>query len=174
MRKQQKFTEVFLQFRNLVYRYIFERTGNLEDTNEIVQDVFLAFYQNFDHISEEMYKPWLLLTARNQCADHLRKKKVRKETVDSEWIERTEIVSEDNLEMVVERIIREDFTCQILDDLKEKNQTWYEIVEMVNIRGMTTEEAAKHLGMTTQVLTSKLYRARKFIRQKYLKEYREL
>ncbi|MDY3920288.1 MAG: sigma-70 family RNA polymerase sigma factor [Candidatus Limivivens sp.] len=174
MRKNQTFSTLYAERKNLIIKYIYDRIGEHEDAVEMSQDVFMAFYQKMSNVDEDMYKSWLLLAARNACIDYYRKRSIRKETAFSEWLESTEIMAEDNLEMVVERVIREEFAYRILGELKQKNTGWYEVIEAISIYGMSQDEAAKHLGVTVQVLRSRLYRARKFVRRKYLKEYQEL
>lgn len=64
-------------------------------------------------------------------------------------------------------------TERILTELYERRKEWYDVVIDVCILEMSYEEAAKHLGITMEMLRARLFRARKYIRKKYGEEYRE-
>ena len=74
----------------------------------------------------------------------------------------------------MDHVIQENFAWKILGELRQKNETWYQVIEAVCICEMEQEEAAASLGISVQVLRARLFRARKFIRQEYLKEYKDL
>ena len=103
----------------------------------------------------------------------MRKKNTRNEILASEYIGRIDVVAEDNTEKIIERIASVQLSFRILEDLKETNEDWYAVIMAVCVQDMTQEEAAKHLQMTSQALRAKLYRARKYIRSKYIKDFRD-
>ena len=51
-------------------------------------------------------------------------------------------VSEDNTERLVERIVQEQLSFRILCDLRNKNESWYRIIEAVCVMELSQEEAA--------------------------------
>jgi len=118
-------------------------------------------------------KGWLIVAAKNALIDYVRKQKSRSGKVF--WLYGVEesLTTEDNAEHVVERVMQSQLSFQILQDLRKKNQEWYEIVMAICVYGMRLGDAAKHLQMTPQVLSAKLYRAKKYIRDKYQREYHQ-
>lgn len=171
--KNRKFTELYIQYRNLIMKIVVDRLGDRALAEEISQQVFAAFYQNMDTVKDEFIKPWLMLSAKNAIVDFLRKKNTRNEILASEYIGRIDVVAEDNTEKIIERIASVQLSFRILEDLKETNEDWYAVIMAVCVQDMTQEEAAKHLQMTSQALRAKLYRARKYIRSKYIKDFRD-
>ncbi|KNZ69996.1 ECF subfamily RNA polymerase sigma-24 subunit [Thermincola ferriacetica] len=68
----------FLSFYDLyfddVYRYIYFKTGNQWDTDDLVSAVFLKAFEKFPSVTGS-HKAWLFTIARNTVIDHYRKKK---------------------------------------------------------------------------------------------------
>ena len=173
MIKEQRFTQVYRRRKNLILRFAYSKTQDLEAAEEICQDVFLHYYEKIEQIQEDLVKAWLLLCAKRKCIDYWRKRQNRQESSVGETAV-LEVISENNLERVVDHVIQENFAWKILGELRQKNETWYQVIEAVCICEMEQEEAAASLGISVQVLRARLFRARKFIRQEYLKEYKDL
>ncbi len=53
-------------------RYVYCRTGNPWDTDDIVSDVFLKAYRHYDS-ARQTHKAWLVTIARNTTIDYYRK-----------------------------------------------------------------------------------------------------
>ncbi|KMY56130.1 DNA-directed RNA polymerase subunit sigma [Bacillus sp. FJAT-27231] len=64
------------QYFDDMYRYIYVKTGNKWDTEDIVSEAFRKAYERFDSLQEETnHKAWLMTIARNTVIDYYRKKK---------------------------------------------------------------------------------------------------
>lgn len=175
MKKNERFTEIYNNYGNLIYQYAMKRTKDEELATDLVQQVFLKFYEHMDKIGTDVEKPWLLLCCKNEIIDYFRKSALKNccEDIDAPGVE-VEIHSEDSTEYVVERILKEDLSIRILSALRKKNKSWYEIIEAISIMEMSQEEAAEHLCMSREVFRAKLYRARKYIRNKFGDKYQDI
>jgi len=174
MMKNDRFTKIYNEYANLMYQYTFVRVRDDNLAMEIVQQVFVDYYEHMDQVTEDIVKPWLMLCCKNEIVDYYRKVNYRKRTYFPEIPTEEEIVMEDNAECIVERMVNKELTFQILENLKQKNESWYRIIEAVAILQMTHEEAAVYLHISEDVLRAKLYRARKYIRRKFGEEYMNL
>lgn len=174
MRKNDKFTEIYKRYVNLVFQYATVKVKNQELAKEFVQQVFINFYEHMDEVSEDIVKPWLLLCCKREIIDYFRKTEIKNRSYNPNIRVEDDIVVEDNTERIIEKMVQEELTFQIMETLRRKNESWYEIMEAVGLLEMSQEEAAEYLGISPQVLRAKLYRARKFIRKKYGEEYLNL
>lgn len=169
--KNEKFTEAYKKYRKLVIKLAYDRLDDIFLAEEISQQVFVSFYEHMDRFrKEESIKPWLIITTKNALIDYFRKQEVRRDKDAWLRIDAAERVSEDE-EKVIERITNGKLSFQILEDLREKNKEWYEVVMAICVNDMSQREAAEYLRMTPQVLNAKLYRAKQYIRRKYQKEF---
>lgn len=172
--KEKKFTEVFHEYNRLIRKMVISKTGDELLAEEICQQVFLNYFEKMDYIEEDLIRPWLLLTTKNMICDYFRKQKIRKNTQSVSSVEDVMVVYEDNTERIVSKLSHTMLTERILESLYADKPEWYEVIMDVCILQMSYEEAARHLGLKLEVLRAKLYRARRYIRKKYGKEYQEL
>ena len=171
MIKKQKFDEIYYEYKDTVYRYVFVRTGDPETTYEIGQEVFAKYYENMMEIQDDMVAPWLLLCAKHKIVDYWRKQRRFKETSYEACVLERELISDNGLEKIVESAAQREFILRLLSELKAKNEGWYEVVEAVCIFEMPQDEAAQYLGISVPVLRARLSRARKFLRKNHGKDY---
>lgn len=169
--KNKRFTEIYESYRRLVMKIAYERVGDIYLAEEISQQVFTALYENLDKVRDESVKSWLIIATRNAIVDYFRKQKVRKEKLEQMYQKRAERTVWDNTERIVERVAQERLSFRILDDLRDVNREWDEIILAVCLYGLPIKEAAKYLRMSPQALSARLYRARNYIRRKYGEEY---
>lgn len=175
MIKNERFRKVYNEFGTVIFQYAMKRVRNEDVAKEFVQQVFMKFYEHMDEVKLNVEKPWLLLCCKHEIIDYFRKPENRNrcDSIDPASVT-VEVRSEGNIECVVENMLREDLSMQILEALRKKNESWYRIVEEIAVLEMSQEEAAEHLGMSLEVLRAKLYRARKYIRKKFGEEYLQL
>lgn len=166
--KNKRFTEIYVQYRKLVMKVAYDCLKDTFLAEEISQQVFTAFYEHMDSLRDESIKAWLMITTKNTIVDCVRKQRIRREK--AVCLEAERCVMEDD-DFFVEHIENGRLTLQILADLQERNQSWYEVVMDICVNEMSQREAAEHLGLTQQVLNAKLYRAKQYIRQKYQNDY---
>ncbi len=58
-----------------VERYVRFRLHSREDAKDMLQEIYLAAYQNFSRLkNRDSFKAWLISIARNKCNDYYRKK----------------------------------------------------------------------------------------------------
>lgn len=73
---------------------------------------------------------------------------------------------------------REGLSAWSLESLNvyiyKEHRIWYDAVMQVYCFGKSQQEAADQLGIAVEVLNSRLYRARQWIRKNYEKEYEEV
>ena len=176
--KNEEFTAVYEKYQDMVMKIIYKNSRDMELAQEISQQVFVSFYKVMDNIEQPNYKRWLIVAARNAFIDYIRKRKHQTKYLDD--LERHErakvdyqVVTKDQVEFVVERLANEQLAFRILEEIREKNHEWYEVLHAVCICEMKPQEAAKHLDISADVLRARLSRVRKYIRKKYLDEYKK-
>ena len=122
-----------------------------------------------DEVDVGFIKSWLFHVAKNLLIDHWRKASTRREVLEGKsgslYVEPVDSVN------IEKQCTDRQFLCDLLEELKEENPLWYEVIDWICIREETYEETAKHLGISPVVLRARLYRAKRFIREKYGKDY---
>lgn len=95
------FKNLYLRWLSPVYRYIYYRTGNISDAEDLTSQVFLKVYQELPRYhSQGRFPAWLFTIARNAVIDFYRSGPVE------DSIERVNLL--DNLSDPLEQAVNSD------------------------------------------------------------------
>lgn len=172
--KEKKFTEIYNSLNKMLRRMAFNATGDWMVSEEICQQAFMRYFENMDHVADDIIKPWIILTTKNLIRDYYRKMKVRKNVHSIEQIDELTVEQVDNTEQIIRSLANRQLTTRIMQELYAYNKSWYDVIESVCIFEMSHEEARKHLGISDETLRSRLFRVRRYIRKMYGEEYEDL
>jgi len=77
--KQNSLVEIYDQYHQPIYRYVYYKTGNVEVARDLTADVFQRLVKTIKQkeMPIEQVSPWLYRTAQNIVIDHYRKQKFR-------------------------------------------------------------------------------------------------
>lgn len=74
MHRSANLEEVFAQYLDPVYRFLYSRVGNREDAEDLTSEVFLKASRQLDSTrNEASIAQWLFTVARTVLADHWRR-----------------------------------------------------------------------------------------------------
>lgn len=175
-KKDEKFDSIYRAYVGEVYKATLHYTKDEYVAQEITQKAFYQFFLHYDNVNIDSVRAYLLRIARNLVYNRTRDmKRVTYE-------ERLEDLQGDNIFTlsVEETYLRDEQKKQakglsksILEHLRQENELWYEAMLLVYCLEKPQEQVADELGISKDVLYSRLYRARKWIRKNYGKEYEE-
>ncbi len=77
--QEARFHEIYNRYHLKIFNYIAKTIGNREDALDILQEVFLLFYDRLNRLdtSTSRIEAWLLRVARNLCLSYSRNKNRR-------------------------------------------------------------------------------------------------
>lgn len=140
--------------------------GNHEDALELSQEAFFRAYRNLKQLSSQSkFFPWFYQILKNLCFSHLRRMKVRQ-------AESLEELGQDGIEPV----ISECFDPTVIAERNEtKDRIWKaigqldvkhkEVIILRHFRSLSYEEMSKILFCSKGTVTSRLYYARKRMKE---------
>jgi len=136
--------------------------GNREDALELSQEAFYRAYKHFDQLKDaKKFFPWFYQILRNLCFSHLRKRRVRRAgSLDEMDGEPPDMRMGDcfDPEMIAERNEAKDRVWKAISQLDEKHR---EVIVLRHFRTLSYDEMAKVLFCNRGTVTSRLYYARK-------------
>ena len=168
----ERFVEVF---QGKVFRYSYLMCGHREDAEEVAQETLMKVFENFDQLREpERVKPWVFRIARNNCL----MKRRRSIFAPPEEFSLDEMVQDSGGEGVRRRIEPEDRSERpdahaqrqelrvVLDHaIRELPPIYRAVVLLRDVEELSTEEAAEVLDVSTDVVKTRLRRARVALRE---------
>lgn len=175
--KEEKFEEIYRTFQNDVYRISLYYIKDMHTAQDITQKVFYQFYMHYENINPDSVRAYLFRSARNLSYNWIRD---TKREVGGEYLD---VMPEENVpqystedEYIRDEHEREakEFVSFLMEQLREENESWYNIVNLIYCMEKPHDEVAKELGISREALYNKLYRAKKWMRKKFETEYKKL
>ena len=163
-----------------VFRYSFTMCGHREDAEEVAQETLMKVFESFDQLRDpERLKPWVFRIAKNACLMKRRRSVFapKAELSLDELKPRKSGDSEGNrIEIADWSALPEDLALdgelkRALNRAVEQLPDIYKAVFLLrDIEELSTEDAAGVLGVSEDVVKTRLHRARLALR-KSLDEY---
>lgn len=159
---EQRFDQYILPELEVLYRTAWSLTRSHSDAQDLVQDTLLRAFRSIDRFDGRYPRAWLLTIMRNANINRVRKKKPDLLNDPELTFERSTDFAdhEDPEHTVVSPILDaaiEDAFAKLSDDFRE-------VVELVDLDGLSYQEAANVLGVPVGTVMSRLHRARNRIR----------
>lgn len=179
--KEEVFGNIYRSYKKEIYHTVLMMVGDSELAYDLTHQAFVNFYKRMDEVEihPECYKHYIMNAACNLAKNHFRSKgkEFSLDEIANDKRYHPNLVDES----MEERYIREEqievkskLTKEILADLKENNRGWYDMIQMMFFEEKDHDEIADELGITKEVLYSRLYRAKGFIRKKYKVRFEEI
>lgn len=160
------FAEIVDKYKAYIYAIILKFVNDKEQAENIAQETFLQVYISLPGFKHEGFKTWIGRIAVNKAIDWQRKdarSTAREISVDMQTLA-TYLESNGNPE---NRIILDEEKERLRDiwaELPEKYQT---ALNEFYFADKTYKQIAKETGLPEKTIESRLYRARKIIREKW-------
>lgn len=156
--------EVFHAFRQLVYQDIYFLLHDHALTEDVIQEAFLKAVSKAPKTRENSnMKAWVRQVARNTAYDMLRKNKRFRHVQPLSSVSDNEeadgiFVSQEDVEEIVVRMLRDQTLHEAIRELKLEYRV---VLLLYYIAGLSYAEIVQETGISEQVLTQRLARARK-------------
>jgi RNA polymerase sigma factor (sigma-70 family) len=169
------YAELMQRYQRRIYALIYNMTGNNEDTEDLIQEVFLKAYSALEKFQgKSSFYTWVYRIAVNRTINFVKKRKKRQAAslndVDS-GVERDEAYVELSSRSTPFRDARNTEIFEklnaALQKLSEKHRT---VVVMHDIEGIPHDRIAEIIGVSSGTVRSRLFYARRQL-QADLAEY---
>jgi len=141
---------------NFVNSYL----GNIEDSKEVVQNVFFKLWENKDSLQFQVsLKGYIYQSAKNTMIDYIRANKRHKGHFEVDGgIEQN--IAESTSEELDPFVIRSEIE-NLIRQLKPKNR---EIFELSKFEGLTYEEISEYLKISKRTVEDNISRTMSFLK----------
>ena len=169
---KESFRPLMKKYMPVVGGYLYGRTANKQDVEDILQETFFAGYLNLHLLKEERrFGPWIMKIAKHKLYDYLRKKSreprlvlLRKENEGllENIADHSQSAYQTTLEIENSRRFQE-----ALESLKEKYRL---VVYLKLIQEKNSREIGELLGLNESTVRMRLSRGLEKLRKKFKKE----
>ena len=163
------FDEFVGHFRARIFQYSWLMCGQREDAEEVAQETLLRVFENFAELKEpERVRAWVFRIAKNACLMKRRKSIFAPEhelSLDENGEGRPVEVG-DWSRLPDDELLRSEMRDALHAAVAGLPETYRAVVLLRDLEELSTEETAQVLGLTTDVVKTRLHRGRVALRAK--------
>ena len=163
IRFEMKFAAAYEQSRDAVYGYLVYMTRDASLAEDLSQEVLLTMSRPLDKFrGEAKVRTWALRIARNVFLSYAKKKRPCL-LEEQEWEPEADV----NRNLPEEEMLRKEKAQRVRECLMCLGEQERTVLLLRDFEELSYEEVAKIMNLTTEVVKSRLYRARKKFRKIY-------
>ena len=140
-------------------------TRNRADAEDLVQDSLIRAYKAIDRFDGRHPRAWLLTILRNTNINRNRRRRPELLRDPDTQLERLVQSPADDEATRPDRFVDLEFDADVEDALATLTEPFADVIELVDVDGLSYAEAAEALGIPVGTVMSRLHRARKKIRE---------
>jgi|SRR3990172_332199 len=168
----EAFEAIFRRYVAQVHRQVFKLIGNEAETEEVVQEVFLAVHQKIRTFrGDSAFSTWLYRLTMNVGLTRLRKRKRNREVYLDDYLPRFQEDGHHQVRPVVNwgdeldlRLEKEELQRLIREALDQLPPVDKAVIVMSDLEGLSNREIGEGLGLSIPAVKSRLHRSRLFLR----------
>jgi RNA polymerase sigma-70 factor, ECF subfamily len=154
---------VWNEFSGRLRSFVSKRVREPADAKDIVQEIFLRIHANLPTLDDEARMPaWIFAIARNSIADHFRRKSRAAGILPSDF----------DLLLPAESHVEPTALSELSRCLEPMIQSlpkpYEEAIRLTEFGGMTQAAVAKHIGVSTSGMKTRVQRARQRLKRMLL------
>ena len=163
-------------FRTKIFRYTWLMCGHREDAEEVSQETLLKVFESFEQLREpENVRAWVFRIARNACLMKRRKSvyaPAQELSLDEflpamhEHGDHVHLEIADWSDLPDTRVLRAELKSVLDSAIASLPDTYRSVVLLRDVEELSTEETARILDLSVDVVKTRLHRGRLAIRQK--------
>lgn len=151
------FDELVARHQSKVFGICMRMLKNRQDAFDATQDTFVTLFRKADRYrAEAAFTTWLYRVTTNVCYDHLRRQQRKRTDALPEHHDPADPQSEDEFSAV-------DLRPSVVDALGALPPEFRAAVILVDIEGLSLEDAADSLGVPIGTVKSRVFRGRKLL-----------
>lgn len=159
----EEFKSDVLPIKNKLYRFALRLTGDREEAQDVVQEIFLRLWSKKEKLHEyRSVEAFAMTMTRNLCLDKIKSPSSKKQTLDekNEMIDNRTPYQKTELSDTMKMVIK------AMDALPEQQRM---VIHMRDIEECDFDEIAEITGLSLNNVRVNLSRARKKIRDTLIK-----
>ncbi|SEM66833.1 RNA polymerase sigma-70 factor, ECF subfamily [bacterium A37T11] len=160
--KEGAFSEIFSRYHDLMYDFVYKKTHNTDDAKDIVQEVFIRFWNQravlevHTSLSSYLYKAML-----NGVLNNLKQQQTREQHVQSlqQWIDTTSPEAD-------HQIREKEMEALLAKEVAALPPRMREVFELRQKYFLSNREIAQHTGLSEQTVETHMKRALRALRNR--------
>lgn len=175
---KEAFTLLVKRYEKKILNILYLQLGNIPDLEDLAQEVFIKVFKNIGSFrGESQFYTWLYRIAMNISYDYKRKNReiysLDEPLKEDEEDTFEKVLFDSSIEDPLSVIETEELKEKLRKFIKELPKEYQEVLVLREYEGLSYEEIAKILNCPIGTVESRLFRARKELKEKILKEVKD-
>lgn len=153
MREKETLDQLMIQYTSLLFRIAYYYTKNLHTAEDVVQDVFIKFFQKNIQLEEGEIQPYLIRMTANKAKDYLKSCHYRKIILQEKLLFQRTITEKDKL-------VQQDEEAEISKAILALPLKQREVIAYYYLEGLKNKEIAHLLQIPESTVKSRLSKGR--------------
>ncbi|MFA5777075.1 MAG: RNA polymerase sigma factor [Parcubacteria group bacterium] len=154
--------ELVNRYQKKLFIYLYRFIGNKEETEDLLQNVFLKVYkycENFD--TERKFSSWIYRIAHNEAVNCIKRKSIKKFISLEDFVSsKDRIETKSDAKSPMEVWISKELRNEMKDALKKLPEKYKEVLEMRYFQEKSYEEISKALKKPVNTIGTLINRAK--------------
>lgn len=146
MKKYEEFAEVYLQYSDKIFRFLYWRASDKRIAEDLTGEVFVKAWKNWKNFKPDYLQAWLYKIASNVLVDYWRSKKNKKDVSLEQSIDEGNEPSYD--ENLIEKIDKDDEIKKLNHALNSLPKNLKDVAVLRFIEEMKASQVAKILNIS--------------------------
>ena len=162
---KQAYAHIINKYKNPLYATILRMTKKPQDTQDLVQEVFIKVYQQLGKYDRKgSFSSWMYRVAINHCMDEFRKKRYQMKIVE---INEEKVVNPNHPEVIFFKKEKNRQLEWLISSLPEDERM---IILLRYVNELSDSEISELIGLPLSNVRNKLHRAKKKMRETVKRE----
>jgi RNA polymerase sigma-70 factor (ECF subfamily) len=158
----EAFDRFVARFRPKIFQYSWLMCGDREDAEEVAQETLLRVFESMDQLREpERVRAWVFRIAKNACLMK-RRKSIYAPTCEQPLDD----LQPDREPLPDRQVLQGEMNTALQAAIASLPEIYRSVVILRDMEELSTEETAQLLDVPTDVVKTRLHRARVALRQK--------
>ena len=167
------FNRIVERYQGQVYNVAARITGNRTSAEDVAQETFTSAYRSIRRFRGGSLRAWLTRIASNLSIDAIRSSRRRPEESLDEHLLNPSFQPASDAESPEQRALSNELADRIQQAIMAAPEDQRALLVLIDVQGMSYEEAAEAVGVSVGTVKSRLSRARVRVRD-HLRQHREL
>jgi RNA polymerase sigma-70 factor, ECF subfamily len=169
IRSQAAFEQLVDHYERRAFRLARKITSNHEDAEEVVQNAFVKAFQNLhDFRGDSRFYTWLVRITINEALMKIRRRRSNEVSMDqSQQAHDASVPLEvkDQAANPEQRYLQHEVQRILAATINELEPPYREVIQLRDVEGLSTEQTAHALDLTSSAVKTRLQRARMKLRE---------
>jgi RNA polymerase sigma-70 factor (ECF subfamily) len=176
-RSETAFEQLVEHYERRAFRLAWKITGNQEDAEDVVQNAFVKAFQNLaDFRGDSRFYTWLVRITINEALMKIRRRRSNVVSMDeSQQADDTSVPLEikDQAANPEQRYLQHEVQRILAATINELEPPYRAVFQLRDVEGLSTEQTAQALDLSSSAVKTRLQRARMKLRESLYGYFRE-